>query len=83
MRSGALAQGPRPALAEIVGNADWVNQDTLGVVDSPSVWGVPNAHGLGISSSTKYPDEAIRLPQDRDQRQMADGDGRHLHQADL
>lgn len=54
-----MYQGHGAALFWIVGNADWVNQDTLRVVEWPGGWGVPNAHGLGISSSTKYPDEAF------------------------
>jgi ABC-type glycerol-3-phosphate transport system substrate-binding protein len=29
------------------------------VAEWPGGWGVPNAHGLGISSSTKWPDEAF------------------------
>jgi ABC-type glycerol-3-phosphate transport system substrate-binding protein len=54
-----MYQGHGAALFWIAGNADWVNQDTLGVVEWPGGWGVPNAHGFGISSSTKYPDEAF------------------------
>jgi ABC-type glycerol-3-phosphate transport system substrate-binding protein len=53
-----MYQGHGAALFWIAGKADWVNQDTLGVVAWPGGWGVPNAHGFGISSSTKYPDEA-------------------------
>jgi ABC-type glycerol-3-phosphate transport system substrate-binding protein len=54
-----MYQAHGAALFWIAGNADWVNQDTLGVVAWPGGWGVPNAHGLGISSSTEYPDEAF------------------------
>jgi ABC-type glycerol-3-phosphate transport system substrate-binding protein len=54
-----MYQGHGAALFWIAGNADWVSEDTLGVVEWPGGWGVPNAHGLGISSSTEYPDEAF------------------------
>ncbi|HEX5077568.1 MAG TPA: sugar ABC transporter substrate-binding protein [Geminicoccaceae bacterium] len=54
-----MYQAHGAALFWIAGNAEWVNQDTLGVAAWPGGWGVPNAHGLGISASTKYPDEAF------------------------
>ena len=54
-----MYQGHGAALFWIMGKADWANTDTLGVVEWPGGWGVPNAHGLGISASTAYPDEAF------------------------
>jgi ABC-type glycerol-3-phosphate transport system substrate-binding protein len=54
-----MYQGHGAALFWIMGQADWANADTLGVVEWPGGWGVPNAHGLGISSSTEWPDEAF------------------------
>jgi ABC-type glycerol-3-phosphate transport system substrate-binding protein len=54
-----MYQGHGAALFWIMGQADWANADTLGVVEWPGGWGVPNAHGLGISASTPYPDEAF------------------------
>ncbi len=54
-----MYQGHGAALFWIMGQADWANADTLGVVEWPGGWGVPNAHGLGISASTEYPDEAF------------------------
>lgn len=54
-----MYQGHGAALFWIMGQADWASSDTLGVVEWPGGWGVPNAHGLGISASTEYPDEAF------------------------
>ncbi|MEZ5838632.1 MAG: sugar ABC transporter substrate-binding protein [Geminicoccaceae bacterium] len=54
-----MYQGHGAALFWILGKADWANADTLGVTEWPGGWGVPNAHGLGISASTAYPDEAF------------------------
>lgn len=54
-----MYQGHGAALFWIMGKADWANADTLGVVEWPGGWGVPNAHGLGISASTEHPDEAF------------------------
>jgi ABC-type glycerol-3-phosphate transport system substrate-binding protein len=54
-----MYQGHGAALFWIMGQADWANADTLGVAEWPGGWGVPNAHGLGISASTPYPDEAF------------------------
>jgi ABC-type glycerol-3-phosphate transport system substrate-binding protein len=54
-----MYQGHGAALFWIMGQADWANADTLGVVEWPGGFGVPNAHGLGISSSTAWPDEAF------------------------
>jgi ABC-type glycerol-3-phosphate transport system substrate-binding protein len=54
-----MYQAHGAALFWIASNAEWVNQDTLGVAEWPGGWGVPNAHGLGISASTEYPDEAF------------------------
>ncbi len=71
-----MYQGHGAALFWILGQADWVNADTLGVTAWPGGWGVPNAHGLGISASTKYPDEAFDFIQialnDKWQTIMAD-----------
>ncbi len=71
-----MYQGHGAALFWIMGQADWANADTLGVVEWPGGWGVPNAHGLGISASTKYPDEAFDFVQiamnDKWQTIMAD-----------
>jgi len=53
-----MYQGHGAALFWIMGQADWANADTLGVAEWPGGWGVPNAHGVGISASTPYPDEA-------------------------
>ena len=44
-----MYQAHGAALFWIAGNAEWVNADTLGVVEWPGGWGVPNAHGFGIS----------------------------------
>ncbi|MFQ5971319.1 MAG: ABC transporter substrate-binding protein, partial [Alphaproteobacteria bacterium] len=54
----AMYQAHGAALFWVAGRADWVSSDTLGVVPWPGGWGTPNAHGFGISKSTKYPDEA-------------------------
>lgn len=54
-----MYQGHGAALFWIAGKAEWVSEDTLGVTAWPGGWGVPNAHGLGISASTPYPDEAF------------------------
>jgi ABC-type glycerol-3-phosphate transport system substrate-binding protein len=54
-----MYQGHGAALFWIAGKAEWVGPDTLGVTAWPGGYGVPNAHGFGISSSTKYPDEAF------------------------
>ncbi len=71
-----MYQGHGAALFWIMGQADWANADTLGVVEWPGGWGVPNAHGLGISASTQYPDEAFDFIQiamnDKWQTIMAD-----------
>lgn len=71
-----MYQGHGAALFWIMGQADWANADTLGVVEWPGGWGVPNAHGLGISASTEYPDEAFDFIQiamnDKWQTIMAD-----------
>ena len=71
-----MYQGHGAALFWILGQADWANADTLGVTAWPGGWGVPNAHGLGISASTKYPDEAFDFIQialnDKWQTIMAD-----------
>lgn len=71
-----MYQGHGAALFWIMGQADWANADTLGVVEWPGGWGVPNAHGLGISASTQYPDEAFDFVQiamnDKWQTIMAD-----------
>jgi ABC-type glycerol-3-phosphate transport system substrate-binding protein len=53
-----MYQGHGAALFWIMGQADWANDASLAVVEWPGGWGVPNGHGLGISSSTPYPDEA-------------------------
>ena len=58
-----MYQGHGAALFWIMGQADWANADTLGVAEWPGGWGVPNAHGLGISASTPYPDEAFDFVQ--------------------
>ncbi|HRY26765.1 MAG: sugar ABC transporter substrate-binding protein [Geminicoccaceae bacterium] len=71
-----MYQGHGAALFWIMGQADWANADTLGVVEWPGGWGVPNAHGLGISASTEHPDEAFDFIQialnDKWQTIMAD-----------
>lgn len=71
-----MYQGHGAALFWIMGQADWANADTLGVAEWPGGWGVPNAHGVGISASTKYPDEAFDFIQiamnDKWQTIMAD-----------
>ncbi len=54
-----MHQAHGAALFWIAGRAEWVSQETLGVASWPGGWGVPNAHGFGISSSTKHPDEAF------------------------
>jgi len=54
-----MYQGHGAALFWILGQADWANVETLAVVEWPGGWGVPNGHGLGISSSTDWPDEAF------------------------
>jgi ABC-type glycerol-3-phosphate transport system substrate-binding protein len=53
-----MYQGHGAALFWIMGQADWANDASLAVVEWPGGWGVPNGHGLGISSTTEYPDEA-------------------------
>jgi ABC-type glycerol-3-phosphate transport system substrate-binding protein len=54
-----IYQGHGAALFWIAGKAEWVSKDTLGVVEWPGGYGVPNAHGFGISSSSAWPDEAF------------------------
>jgi ABC-type glycerol-3-phosphate transport system substrate-binding protein len=53
-----MYQGHGAALFWIMGQAGWANDASLAVVEWPGGWGVPNGHGLGISSTTEYPDEA-------------------------
>jgi ABC-type glycerol-3-phosphate transport system substrate-binding protein len=53
-----MYQGHGAALFWIMGQADWASDASLTVVEWPGGFGVPNGHGLGISSSTEYPDEA-------------------------
>ncbi len=53
-----MYQAHGAALFWVAGRADWISDETLGVVPWPGGWGTPNAHGFGISSSTPYPDEA-------------------------
>ena len=71
-----MYQGHGAALFWIAGKADWVSEKTLGVTAWPGGYGVPNAHGFGISSSTKYPDEAFDFikiaTSDKWQKVMAD-----------
>lgn len=71
-----MYQGHGAALFWIMGQAEWANAETLGVAEWPGGWGVPNAHGLGISASTPYPDEAFDFVQiamnDKWQTIMAD-----------
>jgi ABC-type glycerol-3-phosphate transport system substrate-binding protein len=56
-----MYQGHGAALFWIMGKADWANADTLAVVPWPGGWGVPNAHGFGISRTTKSPEAAWEL----------------------
>jgi ABC-type glycerol-3-phosphate transport system substrate-binding protein len=41
-----------------LGSQDWVNKDTLGMVNFPSGMATPDNHGLAISRSSKYPELA-------------------------
>jgi ABC-type glycerol-3-phosphate transport system substrate-binding protein len=50
-----------PAFFYIRGQGDWVSPETLAAAHMPGGYATPNSHGLGISSSTKYPDEAWEL----------------------
>jgi ABC-type glycerol-3-phosphate transport system substrate-binding protein len=50
-----------PAFFYIRGQGDWVSPETLGAAHMPGGYATPNSHGLGISGSTKYPDEAWDL----------------------
>ena len=56
-----MYQGHGAALFWIMGKADWANNDTIGVVEWPGGWGVPNGHGFGLSKSSKNPDAAWEL----------------------
>jgi ABC-type glycerol-3-phosphate transport system substrate-binding protein len=47
-----------PAYYYIKGQGAWVNPDTLGAVQGPGGWAVPNSHGLGISKGSKNPELA-------------------------
>jgi ABC-type glycerol-3-phosphate transport system substrate-binding protein len=71
-----LYQAHGAALFWVAGKAEWIKPDTLGVAAWPGGWGTPNAHGFGISSSTKYPDEAFDFikiaTSDKWQKVMAD-----------
>jgi ABC-type glycerol-3-phosphate transport system substrate-binding protein len=71
-----MYQGHGAALFWIAGKAEWVGPETLGVVAWPGGYGVPNAHGFGISKTTKYPDEAFDFikiaTSDKWQKVMAD-----------
>lgn len=71
-----MYQAHGAALFWVAGNAEWVTPDTLDVMHFPDGWGVPNAHGFGISSTTRHPDEAVEFlkiaTSDRWQSIMAD-----------
>lgn len=47
-----------PAYYYVKGQGPWVNADTLGAVQGPGGWSVPNSHGLGISKGSKNPELA-------------------------
>jgi ABC-type glycerol-3-phosphate transport system substrate-binding protein len=47
-----------PAYYYIKGQGAWVSPDTLGAVQGPGGWAVPNSHGLGISRGSKNPELA-------------------------
>jgi ABC-type glycerol-3-phosphate transport system substrate-binding protein len=47
-----------PAYYYVKGQGAWVNGDTLGAVQGPGGWAVPNSHGLGISKGSKNPELA-------------------------
>jgi ABC-type glycerol-3-phosphate transport system substrate-binding protein len=47
-----------PAYYYIKGQGAWVSPDTLGAVQGPGDWAVPNSHGLGISKGSKNPELA-------------------------
>jgi ABC-type glycerol-3-phosphate transport system substrate-binding protein len=51
-------QAHAPAFFYIRGGGPWINADTLGATQMPGGFATPNAHGLGISKSSKYPDLA-------------------------
>ena len=53
-----MYQAHGAALFWVASNAEWVSDDTVGVVPFPGGWGTPNGHGLGISSATEHPDAA-------------------------
>ena len=42
----------------VKGQGRWINQDTLGVAQTPGYWATPTNHGFAISKSSKNPDLA-------------------------
>ena len=53
-----MHQASTSAIFWIAGKAEWMNQDTVGIVPLPGKVGVPSAHGFGVAQGTKYPQEA-------------------------
>ena len=53
-----MHQASTSAVFWVAGKAEWMNEDTAGIVSLPGNIGVPNAHGFGIAKGTKYPKEA-------------------------
>lgn len=49
------------ALAWSAGKSDWMNADTVGVMELPGGYFTPNQHGWGISKSTDHPDAAVDM----------------------
>lgn len=56
-----MHQAITSAVFWIAGRANWMNAETAGVAPLPGGAAVPNAHGFGISKSTKYPKEAYEF----------------------
>ena len=53
-----MYQAHAPAFFYVRGAGKWVSRDTLGVAQMPGGFATPNAHGFGISKSSKHPDAA-------------------------
>jgi len=54
----AMFNAHSTALLWIMGNASWVDAESIGFAQMPGDWSVPNAHALHISASTRHPEQA-------------------------
>lgn len=56
--NAAMLNAHLPAFKAFESNSTWANDRTVGVAAFPGKWSVPNYHGFGITSTTKYPEVA-------------------------